>query len=85
MTDRVEREFLPFVRKPGRYIGGEINQIRKDLSQCELAVALCFPDIYEVGVLPNRGVVEVRARKDVEDQIRIACDIAKARFRTKMK
>ncbi len=44
-----------------------------------------IPDIYEVGVSPNRGVVEVRARKDVEDQIRIACDIAKARFRTKMK
>jgi hypothetical protein len=44
-----------------------------------------IPDIYEVVVSPNRGVVEVRARKDVEDQIRIACDIAKARFRTKMK
>lgn len=43
------------------------------------------PDVFEVDVLPNRGVVQVRARKDVEDQIRIACDIAKTRFRTKMK
>lgn len=50
LTDKVEREFLPFVQKPGRYIGGEINQIKKDLSQCELTVALCFPDIYEVGM-----------------------------------
>jgi radical SAM family uncharacterized protein len=50
LTEQVDREFLPFVRKPGRYIGGEINQIRKDLSQCELTVALCFPDIYEVGM-----------------------------------
>jgi len=50
LTERVERQFLPFVRKPGRYIGGEINQIRKDLSQCELTVALCFPDVYEVGM-----------------------------------
>jgi len=49
LAERVEREFLPFVRRPGRYIGGEINQIKKDLSQCELTVALCFPDIYEVG------------------------------------
>lgn len=50
LAARIEREFLPFVRRPGRYIGGEINQVRKDLSQCELAVALCFPDVYEVGM-----------------------------------
>ena len=50
LAARIEREFLPFVRRPGRYIGGEINQVRKDLSQCELTVALCFPDVYEVGM-----------------------------------
>jgi radical SAM family uncharacterized protein len=50
LEEQVEREFLPFVRKPGRYIGGEINQIKKDLMQCDLTVALCFPDIYEVGM-----------------------------------
>jgi radical SAM family uncharacterized protein len=50
LADRVEREFLPFVRKPSRYIGGEINQIKKDLSRCDLAVALCFPDVYEVAM-----------------------------------
>jgi len=55
LAERVGREFLPFVRRPGRYIGGEINQIKKDLSQCELTVALCFPDIYEVG-MSNSGI-----------------------------
>ena len=50
MAERIEREFLPFVRRPGRYIGTEINQIKKDLSQCDLKVALCFPDIYEVAM-----------------------------------
>ncbi len=50
LTDRVEQEFLPFVRKPGRYIGGEINQVKKDLAHCDLTVALCFPDIYEVAM-----------------------------------
>ncbi|MHC4436844.1 MAG: TIGR03960 family B12-binding radical SAM protein [Planctomycetota bacterium] len=50
ICEQAEREFLPFVRKPGRYIGGEINQIEKDLAQCELTIALCFPDIYEVGM-----------------------------------
>ncbi|MFB0551966.1 MAG: TIGR03960 family B12-binding radical SAM protein [Phycisphaerae bacterium] len=55
LAEKIEREFLPFVRRPGRYIGGEINQIKKDLSQCELTVALCFPDIYEVG-MSNSGI-----------------------------
>jgi radical SAM family uncharacterized protein len=50
LTEKVEEEFLPFVKQPARYIGGEINQVKKDLAQCELTVALCFPDIYEVGM-----------------------------------
>ena len=50
LNEKVEREFLPFVRRPGRYIGGEISQIKKDLPQCELTVALCFPDVYEVAM-----------------------------------
>ncbi len=50
MTERVEGEFLPFVRRPARYIGGEINQIKKHFDACELRVALCFPDVYEVGM-----------------------------------
>jgi len=55
MAERVEREFLPFVRRPARYIGGEVNQIRKDLDRCDLSVALCFPDVYEVG-MSNTGL-----------------------------
>ncbi len=55
LAERVKREFLPFVRRPSRYIGGEINQIKKDLHRCELAVALCFPDVYEVA-MSNSGV-----------------------------
>lgn len=55
LAERIEREFLPFVRRPGRYIGGEVNQIRKDLGACDLTVALCFPDVYEVG-MSNTGL-----------------------------
>ncbi len=50
IKDVVSRRLLPFVRKPGRYIGGEINQVKKDLSACAMRVALCFPDIYEIGM-----------------------------------
>jgi len=50
LAERIEREFLPFVRRPSRYIGGEINQSKKDLSRCEVTIALCFPDVYEVAM-----------------------------------
>jgi radical SAM family uncharacterized protein len=50
LDEQVDRQFLPFVRRPSRYIGGEINQIKKDLTKCDLTVALCFPDIYEIGM-----------------------------------
>ena len=41
---------LPFVEKPGRYIGGEINAVVKNPSSCRLHVALAFPDTYEIGM-----------------------------------
>jgi len=50
LGERVEVEFLPFVRRPGRYIGGEVNQVKKDLAGCDVRVALCFPDAYEIGM-----------------------------------
>ena len=55
LAERIEREFLPFVRQPARYIGGEINAVRKDLDRCDLKFALCFPDTYEVG-MSNTGL-----------------------------
>ncbi len=55
LAQRVEEEFLPYVRRPGRYIGGEVNQVRKDLHACALTFALCFPDVYEVG-MSNLGM-----------------------------
>ena len=49
-AQQLDQRFLPFVRRPARYIGGEVNQVRKDLSRCGLIFALCFPDVYEVGM-----------------------------------
>ena len=51
---RLER-ILPTVRKPGRYTGGELNQIVKDWSQIQTKVALVFPDIYDLG-MSNLGL-----------------------------
>ena len=40
---------LPFVEMPSRYLGSEVNAIKKDLTQVDLTFALAFPDLYEIG------------------------------------
>lgn len=42
-------DILPLVEHPSRYLGSEINSIKKDYNNIELSVALAFPDLYEVG------------------------------------
>jgi len=42
-------DLLPLVEKPSRYLGSEINSIKKDLNQVALRFALAFPDLYEIG------------------------------------
>ncbi|HUM50100.1 MAG TPA: TIGR03960 family B12-binding radical SAM protein, partial [Anaerolineaceae bacterium] len=37
------------VEKPGRYVGGEYNQVVKPWESVETHVALVFPDIYDIG------------------------------------
>lgn len=54
LIQRLER-ILPTVEKPGRYVGGELNEIRKDWDSVRTHVALAFPDIYDIGV-PNLGL-----------------------------
>lgn len=51
---RLERILLK-VQKPGRYVGGEYNQIAKSWHAVKTRVALVFPDIYDLGV-PNLGL-----------------------------
>ncbi|MFV0529395.1 MAG: TIGR03960 family B12-binding radical SAM protein [Lachnospiraceae bacterium] len=38
------------VDKSARYIGSEVNAVYKDLSDVEVRFALCFPDVYEIGM-----------------------------------
>lgn len=53
MTLDYSRDVFPFVQKPSRYLGNEVNVIRKDLSRVRCRVALAFPDTYEVGMSHN--------------------------------
>jgi radical SAM family uncharacterized protein len=47
---------LPRVSKPGRYTGGEYNQIVKNWDDVNYKVALAFPDIYDLG-MSNLGLM----------------------------
>lgn len=42
-------DILPLVEQPSRYLGSEINAVKKDYAKIKLSVALAFPDLYEVG------------------------------------
>ena len=43
-------EVLLSVQKPARYIGNEGNAVYKDRDKIEIRFAMCFPDVYEVGM-----------------------------------
>ncbi len=49
MSIKTIEDILPLVEKPSRYLGGEINQIKKDPANVKLCFALAFPDLYEIG------------------------------------
>ena len=49
MTTKTIQDFLPLVEQPSRYLGSEINAIKKDHKKVKLRFALAFPDLYEIG------------------------------------
>lgn len=56
MTYEILREkILPNVLKPARYIGNELNSVRKDWDKVPLKIALAYPDTYEIG-MSNLGI-----------------------------
>ena len=43
-------EILLKVEKPARYIGNEVNSVMKDKQDISVRFAMCFPDVYEIGM-----------------------------------
>ena len=43
-------EILLNIEKPARYIGGEVNAVVKDKDKVDIRFAMCFPDVYEIGM-----------------------------------
>ena len=43
-------EILMQIDKPARYIGNELNAVKKDKADVDIRFAMCFPDVYEIGM-----------------------------------
>ena len=43
-------DILMKIEKPARYIGNEVNAVVKDKSKASVRFAMCFPDVYEIGM-----------------------------------
>lgn len=43
-------EILLKIEKPARYIGNEVNSVMKDKESVDIRFAMCFPDVYEIGM-----------------------------------
>ncbi|MCP4682081.1 MAG: TIGR03960 family B12-binding radical SAM protein [Desulfobacterales bacterium] len=50
MPSIIDQPWFSNISRPSRYIGNEVNSIRKDLSNIDVSIALAFPDVYEVGM-----------------------------------
>lgn len=49
-------EILLKIDKAARYIGGEVNSVMKDKHSVDIRFAMCFPDVYEIG-MSNLGMM----------------------------
>ncbi len=43
-------EILMSVDKSARYIGNELNSVVKDKNSVDIRFAMCFPDVYDIGM-----------------------------------
>lgn len=50
LRDRLEREILPLVTRPSRYVGAERNVPDLEKAPGALEFLLAFPDVYEIGM-----------------------------------
>ncbi len=66
IADWLQKNLLS-VERPGRYVGGEYNQVKKTWDQVNTHIALVFPDLYDLGI-SNLGLAilyeEINKRSD---------------------
>ena len=62
-----------------------VDKLNKDSAETIRASLNVVPEIEKVFVSVTDGVIEVYAKKNVEKQVEMACDVAGALFRTSVK
>ena len=50
MKSAIEEPWFSRIEHPSRYIGSEVNSVKKDPGDVEVSFAIAFPDTYEVGM-----------------------------------
>ncbi|BBO70205.1 B12-binding protein [Desulfosarcina alkanivorans] len=48
MSKTTIQDILPLIQMPSRYLGSEVNRIKKSWEKTHLHMALAFPDLYEI-------------------------------------
>ena len=46
----IQEPWFKAIKRPSRYIGGEINSIKKGNDRIDVSICLAFPDLYEIGM-----------------------------------
>lgn len=69
-------------RKHYHYIVDGLTDEKAALLKRSLTIV---PDIKSAQVSASRGTVDVEARRDVADEVRVACEVAGITFRTRMR
>ncbi len=64
LPDRI----LMAVEKPARYTGGEFNSIIKNPEKTDIRFAMCFPDVYEIG-MSHLGIQIIYSMLNERDDI----------------
>lgn len=64
------------------YIVDRLNEEKATMLAKSLRI---IPDVKAVSVSAARGMVEIEAKRDLEPQVRLACDVAGATFRARAK
>jgi radical SAM family uncharacterized protein len=60
-------DVLYLVEKPSRYIGDEVNSVKKEITDDLMRFGFCFPDVYEVGMSHLGSHILYGVLNEIED------------------
>ena len=61
-------DILMSIEKPARYIGGEVNMVKKNPEDMKIRFCMCFPDVYEVG-MSHLGIQIIYDELNLRDDV----------------